>query len=437
MLSWSRHDGVIFGSSNAIPMLAAFVTSLGAPRKPHSHALHPERVDLPRVKHGGEPFAILRASAGTETSVNIEDRCNKTTVTFSSADIDMDISSLHGVIHNNLGGIGPDGDGEFLRHGPVGALVDVDGNKEYIDVKITALTDYTSPNGPEVNGVKNEFGLINVGYGSRTKFRFEFMLHESDTLVTLPKFKLNMHELSTGPSSQTCSEVIGIDLDANSASYVVSDDTTLDIVEEGSTTWFRSTEVLGEEFVKHRSDDSSLGNHLSPDAITDEMKARAVEFSFSHVDSFTLDLAFSKPDFSTGTWDHDACFNGNSGRNFLYTFGPPRVLIPPIVEFGDLSGDACTVIHNNLGGLGPDSGAEELRYGPVAKFGGRDIDVTITALGNYTAGSQGTSINGMVTDYGIINVGYGTYTKLRFAPKYSGTDESVVRSACPSQAMRL
>ena len=421
-------------------LVAAFLPLLGVPKKPEFHAISPSGKAAPpkgAVKYGGQHFAILKQTDGVgsgsdgamSSDASIEAMCNMTTVKFSNSG--MDIGALNGVLHNNLGGIGPNFGEEHIRHGPVGALYDISGDKTYIDVKISATTSYESSNGAEVNGVKNQFGIINVDYGSRTSFRFDFLLQGTNTSVTLPDFKMNLMEMSTGNDVPECAEVVGINLDANSASYILAEDTTINVVEKDDYTWFYSTEVMEEEYAKARRDDPTKGEKLSPDNVTDAMRARSMELSFSEVDHFFITLGFSKPDFDSAatSWDSAACSDGHekSGRNFLYTFGPPRVLIPPTVEFGELENGTCTVIHNNLGGDGPDGLPGGLRYGPVGKYGGIDFDVVIQVVDgySYTPGGDAAHINGLIKDYGIINVGYGTRTKLRFTPMYSGTNESV------------
>ena len=92
-------------------LVAAFVPLLGIPKKPEFHAISPSGKAAPpkgSVKYGGEHFAILKQSQtgpAIGEAASVEGRCNKSTVKFSSAD--MDINTLHGIIHNNLGGVGP------------------------------------------------------------------------------------------------------------------------------------------------------------------------------------------------------------------------------------------------------------------------------------------------------------------------------------------
>jgi len=47
---------------------------------------------------------------------------------------------------------------------------------------------------------------------------------------------------------------------------------------------------------------------------------------------------------------------------------------------------ASTVLHNNLGGFGPDGGDPILRYGGVAKLDGKDIDLIVEVVGEPVGG---------------------------------------------------
>ena len=55
---------------------------------------------------------------------------------------------------------------------------------------------------------------------------------------------------------------------------------------------------------------------------------------------------------------------------------------------------AGTVIQNNLGGAGPDSGAAELRFGAVGSYNGRPFDLVVMAGPGYQRSAQTNSWNG-------------------------------------------
>jgi len=55
------------------------------------------------------------------------------------------------------------------------------------------------------------------------------------------------------------------------------------------------------------------------------------------------------------------------------------------------------VLHNNLGGFGPDDGDPILRYGGVASLDGRSIDLIVEVVGDPVGGhgAGDTSVNGL------------------------------------------
>jgi len=68
--------------------------------------------------------------------------------------------------------------------------------------------------------------------------------------------------------------------------------------------------------------------------------------------------------------------------------------------------NTLTVSQNNLGGVGPDSGAEEIRYGNAAVVDGKSVDLVLTTDGDFQ--SSKPSKNGNAGAFGILNVKCGT-----------------------------
>ena len=60
--------------------------------------------------------------------------------------------------------------------------------------------------------------------------------------------------------------------------------------------------------------------------------------------------------------------------------------------------DASTLIHNNLGGLGPDGGAKEIRYSHVGESDGEAFDLVIQNVSEYKTNKPET--NGLNTNPG-------------------------------------
>eukprot|EP00448_Togula_jolla_P018747 CAMPEP_0170591452 /NCGR_PEP_ID=MMETSP0224-20130122/12413_1 /TAXON_ID=285029 /ORGANISM="Togula jolla, Strain CCCM 725" /LENGTH=585 /DNA_ID=CAMNT_0010915321 /DNA_START=72 /DNA_END=1829 /DNA_ORIENTATION=+ len=80
-------------------------------------------------------------------------------------------------------------------------------------------------------------------------------------------------------------------------------------------------------------------------------------------------------------------------------------------------------VQSNLGGLGPDSGPEEIRYEAAATVKRQSVDLVVTASSDYQA--QSTAQNGVFGKFGQINVKYGTSVDLKFQYVLSGTDTPV------------
>jgi len=68
--------------------------------------------------------------------------------------------------------------------------------------------------------------------------------------------------------------------------------------------------------------------------------------------------------------------------------------------------NTLTVSQNNLGGVGPDDGAEEIRYSNAAVVGGRTVDLVLTTDGKYQ--SSKPTKNGNEGAFGLLNVKCGT-----------------------------
>lgn len=68
--------------------------------------------------------------------------------------------------------------------------------------------------------------------------------------------------------------------------------------------------------------------------------------------------------------------------------------------------NTLTVSQNNLGGVGPDTGAEEIRYSNAAMVNGKAVDLVLTTDGNFK--SPKPSKNGKSGPFGILNVKCGS-----------------------------
>ena len=68
--------------------------------------------------------------------------------------------------------------------------------------------------------------------------------------------------------------------------------------------------------------------------------------------------------------------------------------------------NTLTVTQNNLGGVGPDEGAEEIRYGNAAVVNGKAVDLVLTTDGEFK--SSKPSKNGNAGAFGVLNVKCGS-----------------------------
>ena len=79
---------------------------------------------------------------------------------------------------------------------------------------------------------------------------------------------------------------------------------------------------------------------------------------------------------------------------------PPPPLPPPLCSESPLwiNMDASTLIHNNLGGLGPDGGAKEIRYSHVGESHGEAFDLVVQNVSEYKTKKPET--NGLNANHG-------------------------------------
>jgi len=91
--------------------------------------------------------------------------------------------------------------------------------------------------------------------------------------------------------------------------------------------------------------------------------------------------------------------------------------------------NTLTVTQNNLGGVGPDAGAEEIRYGNAAVVDGRAVDLVLTTDGTFRTSKP--SKNGKTGAFGIINVkcGSSVTVKMRVVDSESGSPVTLERVA--------
>jgi len=89
--------------------------------------------------------------------------------------------------------------------------------------------------------------------------------------------------------------------------------------------------------------------------------------------------------------------------------------------------NTLTVSHNNLGGVGPDAGAEEIRYSNAAVINGKAVDLVLTTDGTFT--SSKPSVNGNAGAFGRLNVKCGTSVTVSMKVVDAETGNPVVLDA--------
>jgi len=89
--------------------------------------------------------------------------------------------------------------------------------------------------------------------------------------------------------------------------------------------------------------------------------------------------------------------------------------------------NTLTVTQNNLGGVGPDSGDEEIRYSNAAVINGKAVDLVLTTDGEFKTSKP--SKNGNAGAFGVLNVKCGTSMTVTMKAVDSETGGPVVLDA--------
>mmetsp|Transcript_25832 Transcript_25832/g.57015 ORF Transcript_25832/g.57015 Transcript_25832/m.57015 type:complete len:309 (+) Transcript_25832:79-1005(+) len=135
------------------------------------------------------------------------------------------------VVHNNLGGVGPDGGEPTL----VMANVTTTADGKLVDMIITASRNYVG--NPRRNGVKGGvFGVINMISGISSDFHFALVDAETGDPVVMEKFYLTFFDLDAGRRKSRESVTL-----SNFASYWVPKYTELEIEERKDGTSFTAS----------------------------------------------------------------------------------------------------------------------------------------------------------------------------------------------------
>jgi len=84
--------------------------------------------------------------------------------------------------------------------------------------------------------------------------------------------------------------------------------------------------------------------------------------------------------------------------------------------------DLCEAeVHSNLGGLGPDAGAKELRFKNIGEYKGDKVDMVVVNVTEYHA--YNTARNTARGCFAVINLDHQTNVTVNFSFVHSGTDD--------------
>ena len=184
------------------------------------------------------------------------------------------------VLHNNLGGHGPDADGQYIHYASVGTL----DNKPF-DLKVTTVGKYVTAEGSAPNGMAGAFGSVNIAYGEMAKLQFAFYWSGTDEEVELPEIRWRFLDLDTDAQDSECKEVVGVDSADRGVSYILGGHPELMVEVDHTETWFMSEQV------------GEADNPASPEDVTEEMRDRSVTLVFEPANNDTSAAAETPASF--------------------------------------------------------------------------------------------------------------------------------------------
>jgi len=153
------------------------------------------------------------------------------------------------------------------------------------------------------------------------------------------------------------------------------------------------------------SDQQAHGNDIYDDCLYDVCASVEADAQLNAVGGAELEAAMMNP---------EATCNVNKGDSCL----------PCNICTSSTKVDLSNVVQNNLGGLGPDSGAEEIRYKNAIDLDGRKVDVVLAAENTY--GTPKSSVNGNSDGgFGVFTMRTKTSTNFKFSFVDANTEEPV------------
>lgn len=303
---------------------------------------------------------------------------------------------LNTVKFNNLGSLGPDFEGpEGIRYGEITEVH----NGRYVDLLVNAASKPYVPHYSSKNGLHGSFGNINLYNNNSIDLVFHFIDSESGEPVEMPGFHITVFDLDQGPY-------------ASAKEFL-----TVDGFDEAHLMAFTSLNTRG--LADGRREFSSTvhgtgeNNPVDPLSLTEHQAAHAVDLVFpAGLSEFKMNYAVGEA--------------RAMGRNMLFAGMSSLSMCQerPL----NLNFEMATVVYNNLGGKGPDTGVPEgIRYHNLLVVNGMVVDLIVNSAGFYKPWN--VPLNGLYGKFGNINIAQGETVDLAFRFVEAETSEPVTLKA--------
>jgi len=357
---------------------------------------------------------------------------------------------------NNLGSKGPESGEASLRFGNVFPSAE-----RPVDLVIVTEGDYT-PKNSDVNGLSNGiYGTVNVQAGTHVNLKYKFVDSATGEPVVTRSFMMTFYDFDAAKLGYATESVQF----SGFTSYYTADGTELSLLDDDKGSLTVTAQEHGD---KH-------DNPVSPLALTDGMKNRAISLTFPPLSEFGIvfkstpsqkskpggrNLLFGGPsslecpemptcdsfecpsdtvqipfaEFTNGADAMTCC--AYKAHCMAHTCSQGKVLIVKALET-DCAGIECASTDdeqccedqsalcnrtqltltkptvNNLDGQGPDSGTDHtITFGNVFPEADVKVNLVISAVGSYKPKSSAR--NGRKGKFGVLNVKSGNEAGLRF-----------------------
>jgi len=370
---------------------------------------------------------------------------------------------------NNLGGKGPEIGEASIRFGHIFPI-----GEKHVDLVVVTESAYT-PKNSAVNGLVNGiYGTVNIQSGTEVKLKYKFVDSDTDEPVVTPSFMMTFYDFDAAKLG-SCIESVEF---SGISNYSVADGTELSVLDRGEGSLLVTAKEFGD---KH-------DNPISPFALTDVMKRRAISLTFPPLSDFSIvfkatashkskpggrNLMFGGPsslscperptcdsfecssemvqipyaEFTNGADEITCC--AYKATCMKHTCSQGKVVIVKALETS-CAGIECAstddkqccedqsalcsrteltlsnLTVNNLGGQGPDSGTDHtITFGNVFPEADVKVNLVIEVAGTYHP--KNSARNGRKGTFGVLNVrsGYEASLRFYFVNAITGASETV------------